>query len=172
MCFDFNKFNESLFLVGTKESKIHLCSKAYSCQYLETYEGHYYAVYAFKWDTFHPRKIISCSADWSIKKWDKNIQRPIKGFDLGCAIGDTEWVPYSSTVLSAVKTSGNIYVWDLSQEKHTHKCEHSAVKKAKALKVSFNKAYPIILIGYERGSFNSFILSKQLTRGPTVPTKN
>ena len=30
MCFDFNKFNESLFLVGTEEGKIHLCSKAYS----------------------------------------------------------------------------------------------------------------------------------------------
>ena len=30
MCFDFNKFNDSLFLVGTEEGKIHLCSKAYS----------------------------------------------------------------------------------------------------------------------------------------------
>jgi len=29
MCFDFNKFNESLFLVGTEEGKIHLCSMAY-----------------------------------------------------------------------------------------------------------------------------------------------
>jgi len=30
MCFDFNKFNDHLFLVGTEEGKIHLCSKAYS----------------------------------------------------------------------------------------------------------------------------------------------
>ena len=45
MCFDFNKFNDSLYLVGTEEGSIHLCSKAYSGQYLETYEGHLLAVY-------------------------------------------------------------------------------------------------------------------------------
>jgi dynein intermediate chain 1 len=166
MCFDFNKYNDSLFLVGTEEGKIHLCSKAYSGQYLETYEGHYLAVYAVKWNTFHPRVFISCSADWTIKMWDKNISRPIKGFDLGCAIGDIEWAPYSSTVFSAVTSAGSLYVWDLAQEKHTHLCEHPAMKKAKALHVTFNKTDPIILVGDERGGVNSFILSKQLTRGP------
>lgn len=30
MCFDFNRFQTHLFLVGTEEGKIHLCSKAYS----------------------------------------------------------------------------------------------------------------------------------------------
>lgn len=30
MCFDFNKFQDHIFLVGTEEGKIHLCSKAYS----------------------------------------------------------------------------------------------------------------------------------------------
>jgi len=114
MCFDFNKFNESLFLVGTEEGKIHLCSKAYSGQYLETYEGHYLAVYAVKWNAYHPRVFLSCSADWTIKMWDKNVNRPIKGFDLGCAVGDIEWAPYSSTVFSAVTSSGSMYVWDLS----------------------------------------------------------
>lgn len=172
MCFDFNKFNESLFLVGTEEGKIHLCSKAYSGQYLETYEGHYLAVYAVKWNTYHPRVFISCSADWTIKMWDKNISRPIKAFDLGCAIGDIEWAPYSSTVFAAVTSAGSLYVWDLNQEKHTHLCEHPAMKKAKALHITFNKTDPIILVGDERGGVNSFILSKQLTRGPVKPKED
>jgi dynein intermediate chain 1 len=43
MCFDFNKFNENLFLVGTEEGKIHLCSKSYSGQYLESYEVNYFS---------------------------------------------------------------------------------------------------------------------------------
>jgi dynein intermediate chain 1 len=73
MCFDFNKYHVDLFLVGTEEGKIHLCSKAYSGQYLETYEGHYLAVYAVKWNLFHPRVFLSCSADWTIKMWDKEI---------------------------------------------------------------------------------------------------
>ena len=166
MCFDFNKFNDQLYLVGTEEGKIHLCSRAYSGQYLETYEGHYLAVYAVKWNTYHPRVFMSCSADWKIKMWDKDIVRPIMNFDLGCAVGDIEWAPYSSTVFSAVTSSGNLYVWDLKQEKHTYMCEHPAMKKAKALHVSFNKTDPILLVGDERGGVNSFKLSSALTQGP------
>lgn len=30
MCFDFNPYHDSEFLVGTEEGKIHLCSKAFS----------------------------------------------------------------------------------------------------------------------------------------------
>lgn len=47
-CFDFNRHSEHLFLVGTEEGKIHKCSKAYSGQYLETYEGHNMAVYTLR----------------------------------------------------------------------------------------------------------------------------
>lgn len=166
MCFDFNKHDDSLFLVGTEEGKIHLCSKAYSGQYLETYDGHYLAVYAVKWNNFHPRTFLSCSADWTIKMWDRTLTRPIMTFDLGCAVGDVEWAPYSSTVFAAVTSAGNLYVYDLQQEKHHHLCEHPAMKKAKALHVSFNKVDPIILVGDERGGVNSFKLSKSLTKGP------
>jgi dynein intermediate chain 1 len=172
MCFDFNKFHDQLFLVGTEEGKIHLCSRAYAGQYLETYEGHYLAVYAVKWNNFHPRVFMSCSADWKIKMWDKDIMRPIMNFDLGCAVGDIEWAPYSSTVFSAVTSAGNMYVWDLKQEKHTYMCEHPAMKKAKALHVSFNRTDPIILVGDERGGVNSFKLSKSLTIGPLQPAKD
>jgi len=103
--------------------------------------------------------------------WDSSITRPIMTFDLGCAVGDIEWAPYSSTVFAAVTSAGNLYVYDLKQEKHHHLCEHPAMKKAKALHVSFNKADPIILVGDERGGVNSFKLSKSLTKGPLVPTK-
>ncbi len=68
-CFNFNKHNEHLFIVGTEEVKIHKCSMAYSGQYLETYLGHHMAVYALKWNPFHFRVFISCSADWTIKIW-------------------------------------------------------------------------------------------------------
>ncbi len=172
MCFDFNPNTANLFLVGTEEGKIHLCSKAYSGQYLETYEGHYLAVYAVKWNTYHPRVFLSCSADWTIKLWDQLVKRPIMTFDLGYAVSDIQWAPYSSTVFAAVTSAGNLYVYDLWQEKHHHLCEHPAMKKAKALHVSFNFSDPIILVGDERGGVNSFKLSKSLTKGPLQPTKD
>ena len=82
MCFDFNIHQDHLFLVGTEEGKIHLCSKAYSGQYLETYDGHYLAVYSVKWNKYHPRVFLSCSADWTVKMWDMQITRAIMTFDL------------------------------------------------------------------------------------------
>lgn len=114
MCFDFNTHQDHLFLVGTEEGKIHLCSKAYSGQYLETYDGHYLAVYAVKWNKYHPRVFLSCSADWTVKMWDMQMTRALKTFDLGYAVGDVEWAPYSSTVFSAVTSAGLLYVWDMN----------------------------------------------------------
>lgn len=162
MCFDFNMFETHLFLVGTEEGKIHLCSKAYAGQYLETYEGHYLAVYSVKWNKYHPKIFLSCSADWTIKMWNMDITRPLMTFDMGFAVGDIQWAPYSATVFSAVTSDGKLYVWDLNQDKHTHLCEHPAMKKAKALHVCFNYEDPIILVGDERGGVNSFKLSKSL----------
>ena len=66
-CFDFNEKQDHLFIVGTEEGNIHKCSKAYSGQYLETYEGHHMAVYRVKWNPFDERIFISCSADWTVK---------------------------------------------------------------------------------------------------------
>ena len=54
-CFDFSRLNDHLFLVGTEEGRIHKCSRAYQSQYLETYEGHYMAVYSVRWNNFNPR---------------------------------------------------------------------------------------------------------------------
>merc|ERR1711871_960524 len=88
-CFDFNRVYEHLFIVGTEEGKIHKCSKAYSGQYLETYVGHHMAIYAIRWNPFHARVFISCSADWTVKLWDHSCKTPLSAI---C------WAPYSSTV--------------------------------------------------------------------------
>ena len=97
MCFSFNKFNPHLFLVGTEEGRIHLCSVDYSGDYLRTYQGHYLAIYAVKWNTYHPDVFLSCSADWTIKLWTKNRETPIATFELQASVSDIQWAPYSST---------------------------------------------------------------------------
>ena len=65
--FDFNKSLESLFLVGTEEGNIHECSKAYSGQYIKSYDGHHMAVNTVTWNPFHEDIFLSCSADWTVK---------------------------------------------------------------------------------------------------------
>jgi len=166
-CFDFNTKSEHLFLVGTEEGRIHKCSKAYSGQYLETYEGHHMAVYAVKWNKFHPRVFLSCGADWTVKLWDHNVPHPIMSFDLGNPVGDVEWSPYSSTVFAACTSDGKVHVFDLHENKHEPLCEQKVVKKAKLTHLNFSKDDPVLLVGDDRGSVNSLKLSPNLRK--TVP---
>jgi dynein intermediate chain 1 len=154
-CFDFNKFSEHLFVVGTEEGKIHKCSKAYSGQYLETYEGHHMAVYAVKWNAWHPDVFVSCSADWTVKIWNHQCKYPIMSFDLGNAVGDVMFAPYSSTVFSAVTSDGKVHVFDLNENKHEPLCEQKVVKPASLTHVTFNRQDPMILVGDNRGAVNS-----------------
>jgi dynein intermediate chain 1 len=165
-CFDFNKHNEHLFIVGTEEGKIHKCSKAYSGQYLETYQGHHMVVYSIKWNPFHPRVFISCSADWTVRIWDHNNPHPILSFDLGNAVGDVAWAPYSSTVFAAVTSDGKVHVFDLAENKHEPLCEQKVVKRAKLTHVCFNKSDPIVIVGDDRGGVNTLKLSPNLRKVP------
>jgi len=163
-CLDFNRVSEHLFIVGTEEGKIHKCSKAYSGQYLETYVGHHMAVYAIRWNPFHPRVFLSCSADWTVKLWDHNLPHPIMSFDLGNAVGDIAWAPYSSTVFAAVTSDGKVHVFDLAENKHEPLCEQKVVKRAKLTHVQFNRSSPMVIVGDDRGGVISLKLSPNLRK--------
>lgn len=163
-CFDFNRVAEHLFIIGTEEGNIHKCSKAYSGQYLESYVGHHMAVYSVRWNPFHPCVFISCSADWTVKLWDHNVSSPVMSFDLGNAVGDVAWAPYSATIFAAVTSDGKVHVFDLLENKHEPLCEQKVVKRAKLTRVTFNPRGAVIIVGDDRGGANSLKLSPNLRR--------
>jgi dynein intermediate chain 1 len=51
---------------------------------------------------------LSCSADWTVKLWDHGHKEPIMSFDLGNAVGDVAWAPYSSSVFAASTADGKV----------------------------------------------------------------
>jgi len=130
LCFDFHKTMEFLFLVGTEEGRIHKCSKAYSSQYLETYDGHSMAVYSVRWNPVHPNIFVSASADWTVKVWDHAKKAPVLTFDLGQAVGDVAWAPYASTVFAAITTDGIVHVYDLNVNRNDRICSQKVVKRS------------------------------------------
>uniref|UniRef100_A0A8C5BYM0 Dynein axonemal intermediate chain 1 n=1 Tax=Gadus morhua TaxID=8049 RepID=A0A8C5BYM0_GADMO len=166
--FDFHPKIDFLFLVGTEEGKIHKCSKAYSSQFLETYQAHNMAVDAVKWNQFHPKVFLSCSSDWTVKIWDHTIRTPMFTFDLNSAVGDVAWSPYSSTVFAAVTTDGKVHVFDLSINKYEAICQQPVVakKKTKLTHIEFNPIHPIIVVGDDRGYVTCFKLSPNLRKKP------
>ncbi|XP_033108789.1 dynein intermediate chain 2, ciliary-like [Anneissia japonica] len=167
-CFDFHKKTDYQFLVGTEEGKIHKCSKAYSSQFLDSFDAHHMAVYRVQWNYFHPNVFISCSADWSVKIWDHTYPKkePMFTFDLGNSVGDVAWAPYSSTTFAAVTADGKVHVFDLSLNKYEPICEQAVVqkKKTKLTHIVFNPDHPIILVGDDRGYVTSMKLSPNLRK--------
>ena len=162
--FDFNKKLDNLFLVGTEEGSIHECSKAYSGQYIKTYDGHHMGVHTVRWNPFHEDIFISCSADWTVKIWDHNSSQCILHFDLGNAVGDVCWSPYSSTVFAAVTTDGKVHVFDLSQNKREPLCAQKVVKRARLTNAAFNVKDFILIVGDDRGGVHSLKLSPNLRK--------
>jgi dynein intermediate chain 1 len=165
LCFDFNTQRGHLFLVGTEEGRIHKCSKAFSGQYLETYEGHTMAVYTVRWNPFHPKIFISASADWTVKLWDHTNRTPVMSFDLAQAIGDVAWAPYSSTTFAAITSDGVVHIYDLSINRNDRICCQKVVKRAKLTHVTFNSCEPIVIVGDDRGGVNTLKLSPNLRIG-------
>lgn len=162
--FDFNKKLDNLFLVGTEEGSIHECSKAYSGQYIKTYDGHHMGVHTVRWNPFHEDIFISCSADWTVKIWDHKSSQCILHFDLGNAVGDVCWSPYSSTVFAAVTTDGKVHVFDLAQNKREPLCAQKVVKKARLTNAAFNIKDFILIVGDDRGGVHSLKLSPNLRK--------
>eukprot|EP00754_Rhynchopus_humris_P038026 Rhum_TRINITY_DN20723_c0_g1::Rhum_TRINITY_DN20723_c0_g1_i1::g.171952::m.171952/K10409/DNAI1; dynein intermediate chain 1, axonemal len=158
-CFDFQDFE---FIVGTEEGKIRKCSTAYNSHDAEGFEGHYMCVYSVQWNKFHGGVFLSASADWTVKLWEKNSKRPLMSFDLGSAVGEASWAPFSSTVFAAVTADGHVHVYDLYKNKHEPMCDQLVVKKAKLTRISFNPKEPIILVGDDRGMVSSLKLSPNL----------
>ncbi|XP_072270091.1 dynein axonemal intermediate chain 1 [Pyxicephalus adspersus] len=166
--FDFHRQIDYLFLVGTEEGKIHKCSKAYSTQFLDTFDAHNMAVDAVRWNPFHSKVFITCSSDWTVKIWEHNIRTPMFVFDLNSAVGDVAWAPYSSTVFAAVTTDGKVHVFDLSINKYEAICQQAIVakKKTKLTHIEFNPVHPVIIVGDDRGYVSCLKLSPNLRKLP------
>lgn len=163
-CFDFDKKQEHLFVVGTEEGAIHSYSKEYNPQHLRSFNGHHMAVYAVKWNTFHPDVFLSCSADWTVKLWERNTKRPVMTFDLKMSVGDVAWAPFSSTVFATITTDGKVRVYDLKVNKHEPVGFTIIQKKAKLTHISFNPTEPIICVSDDRGIVTILKLSSNLRK--------
>lgn len=164
--FDFSKFNNHVFAVGTEEGRIHLCSKAYNSRYLHTWNAHTMAIYSICWNPVDPNIFISCSADWTVRMWHQNHREdsPLFSFDLGTAVGCVAWAPYSSTIFACATADGKVYIFDLAKNKNEAVCVQSVVKRAKLTKVAFSMVAPILVVGDDRGGTYSLKLSPNLRK--------
>lgn len=158
-CMNYSAVHDRL-VVGTQEGHVMLCT--YSGQCVERYEGHQMAVYAARWNAFHPDIFVTCSGDWTVKVWLRSSTKPLLTFDLGDSVGDIAWAPYSSSVLAAVTASGKVCIFDLHKNKNEPLSMQTVVKNAQLTRVVFSHADPIVLVGDTRGTVLTLKLSPNL----------
>eukprot|EP00039_Didymoeca_costata_P030600 m.30422 g.30422 ORF g.30422 m.30422 type:complete len:919 (+) comp8202_c0_seq1:364-3120(+) len=114
MSLDFFPDDPTGYLIGTEDGTIHKCSVAYNEQFTRNYFGHGGPVYGVQCSPYAPEVFATCSADWTIRIWDREkddsavVLRSKPQAVLGCA-----WSPHSGTVLASVCSSG-VAIWDLS----------------------------------------------------------
>ena len=70
----FKPDDETIYLVGTDEGTIHLCTTEYASQYLNTYAAHHAPIHSIKWNTFLTNIFISCASEFTVKVWDKDYR--------------------------------------------------------------------------------------------------
>ena len=63
-----------------------------------------------------------------------------------------------------------MHVYDLGENKYEPLCEQKVVRKARLTKVVFNRKYPILLVGDDRGCVTSLKLSPNLRKAAQLQT--
>jgi hypothetical protein len=81
-----------------------------------------------------PPPLLPCCL---LQVWDvKEQQSPLLSFDLGAAVGDAAWAPYSSSVFAAVTDDGQVHIFDLAQNRQLPLC----VQKVWVVKLSSDRS--------------------------------
>jgi dynein intermediate chain 1 len=163
MCFDFNphKGFDHLFVLGTEEGHIHLCSVKHRGHYMQTYEGHSMGVYTVAWNPFHEKLFASCSSDWHIKIWHYKIFAPLVVYDMQTAIGDVAWSPSCSTIFAAVTVTGDIKFFDLNRARK-NMGEGKKYQDIPINHIAFNKKEFVFLTGNDRGKVRLWKMAEPL----------
>lgn len=80
LSFEFLSNESSMYLASTEEGVIYRCSKSYTQQFLEVYQGHTGPIYKVRCNEFFPDVFVTCSADWTCKLWNWRRDQPIASF--------------------------------------------------------------------------------------------
>ncbi|XP_028028569.1 dynein intermediate chain 2, ciliary isoform X2 [Bombyx mandarina] len=163
-CICFHPEKPDIFMVGTEDGMIHTCSLKYNRNYVRSVQGHHMPVYRINYNYFNNSIYASCSGDWRVKIWEDGREEPLFMFELGAAVGDVKWAPYSSTVFAACTADGKVYVYDLNVNKYRPICVQAVVsKKTKKLtRIDFNTRLPVIVCGDTKGTCHVLKLSPNL----------
>lgn len=116
LCLQLHPVNSDVFMVGTDEGCLSICSINYPHQHSGIIQVHNGGVYSIDFSPFSPKIFLTCGSDWVIRIWIEDIFEPVielsDGFlYLHCAL----WSPIHSTIIASC-THNAVQIWDLRRK--------------------------------------------------------
>jgi WD40 repeat protein len=158
-CFDFSPADSELYLCGTEEGNIHLCSRLYN-HFLRTYVGHTEPVYRVKYCQYHPGIFLSASADWTLKLWAMESTKCLMSIQPGnTPMMDVCWSPAKPTVFGATTSDGKLLIYDMQQNQMEPSAQFDLGDDTVHMNsLAFADGSPVVMAGTSSGSIAAFTI--------------
>lgn len=116
LCLQKHPVNSDVYLVGTDEGCVHICSTNFPHQHIGVLQVHSCGVYSIDFSPFSPKIFLTAGSDWTIRIWIENIFEPIMELSDGFgAIRSAYWSPIHSTIIASC-TQNAVQIWDLRRK--------------------------------------------------------
>eukprot|EP00792_Barthelona_sp_PAP020_P006747 TRINITY_DN3068_c11_g1_i1.p1 TRINITY_DN3068_c11_g1~~TRINITY_DN3068_c11_g1_i1.p1 ORF type:complete len:663 (+),score=147.74 TRINITY_DN3068_c11_g1_i1:32-2020(+) len=174
---DFNPDDTLNYIVGTAGGPIIRCSRTYSEQYLQLYQGHSEAVYQTRYSPHASNVFLSCSEDWTIRVWSEESAEPLMTLFVPTrkeAIYDVAWCPFKSTALigaGGVNNDISVELWDLAKSTASP-MDTLSLEGGNVTRLEFSKKYPFFIAGTQDGSIHFVKVRGIEEYTPTEENKN
>uniref|UniRef100_A0A8C6S179 Dynein axonemal intermediate chain 4 n=1 Tax=Neogobius melanostomus TaxID=47308 RepID=A0A8C6S179_9GOBI len=113
LCFHFHTEALGIYLAGTTQGVIHMCSYSNRDNSLETFQKHSRPVSSVAWSPFSPDLFLSGSSDGTVQLWRRDSPTPVLGFSSSeTTVFMVRWSPKWPTVFAALKAE-QLEIWDL-----------------------------------------------------------
>ncbi|XP_034390434.1 WD repeat-containing protein 78-like [Cyclopterus lumpus] len=151
LCVDFHPADSSIYVVGTWEGPIHKGCVSNNKHFLETYQQHSCPVNGIEWSPFNSYVFLSCSSDWTIQLWRKDLFIPVLSFtSTQRDVLGVKWSPNWSTVFAA-HNGEQVEIWDMNASIIYPLIVHQAPAGVKVKSLLFTTGIDCVLVGDSDG---------------------
>lgn len=156
LCLQKHPVNYDIYIVGTDEGCIHICSINFPHQHIGVLQVHSSSVYCIDFSPFSPKIFLTAGSDWVVRIWIEDILEPIMELSDGFAsIHAAYWSPIHSTILASC-TQDSVQIWDL-RRKNLKPASVRTFDNRKLTVIKFSPCGRSLLVGDDEG--NTYVCS-------------
>lgn len=158
LCFHFHPVDMTIYLSGTRQGLIHMCSYSNRVSFMETFRKHLRPVNCIEWSPFSPNFFLSGSSDRTVQLWKRDSPRPVLGFSsFQAEVLAVHWSPKWPAVFATL-TAKRLEIMDLKTSILDPTLVLSAPESTELTSVQFCPDTDAVVLGDSRGEVRVYQL--------------